>query len=784
MGFFSKLLRRAVPLAVLLLAACGGGGVQSGTVASEIRVTTLAGQAGNQGIADGTGTAATFGYPAATTVNVSGNVYVVDAIGCTIRKITPAGVVTTLAGQAGLCGYADGTGTAAQFQHPTGITVDTAGNLYVADSDNNAIRKITPAGVVTTLAGLSSGSADGTGTAAGFYFPVGIVLDAFGNLYVADTDNCTIRKITPAGVVTTLAGKAGVAGSADGTGTAARFSFPFGITIDKSGNLYVADNGNATIRKITPFGVVTTLAGQAGVPGSADGTGTAARFNLPRGIAADASGNLYVTEATSGPSNNTIRKITPAGVVTTLAGKAGNFGSKDGRGAVARFYFPAGLSIAPDGKMYVADLNNATIRKIGPGWPIGGTVSGLANGATMVLQDTLTDTGADNLAVNANGSFIFDMPAAVSGVYSAKVLTPPSGQTCTVSNGSGTATTDVTNIAVDCSGSAATTYKLGGTVSGLAANTSLELQNTSNGENLTVAPNGTFSFKAKVTSYGVTVKTQPTGQTCAVTGGSGTATADVTNVAVTCTANNYKINVSVSGLTGTLALQDNGGDNLSITTNSNYTFATQVPFNGPYAVTVLTQPTGQTCTVKNLGLGSTTGTVQGPVNMTVQCTNNTYTTYTIGGTLSGLSGTVTLQDNGGDDLPLSANGSFTFATPVNNNGAYNVTVLTQPTGQTCSVTSGSGTATANVSNVAVSCVASGGGTVGGTVYGFDNVTFSGTLDLTDGTNTISVSPSASGTVTFTFPGGGSSSVSVVNQPIGGTTGCSVNPGTPITITCM
>ena len=177
--------------------------------------------------------------------------------------MTPAGVVTTLAGLAGSQGSADGTGSAARFAWPIGVAVDSTGNVYVADNGNDTIRKVTPAGVVTTLAGLagSSGSADGTGSAARFYGPSGVAVDSAGNVYVADTGNYTIRKVTPAGVVTTLAGLAGTEGSADGTGSAARFSYPSGVAVDSAGNVYVADTGNNTIRKVTPAGVVTTLAG-------------------------------------------------------------------------------------------------------------------------------------------------------------------------------------------------------------------------------------------------------------------------------------------------------------------------------------------------------------------------------------------------------------------------------------------------------------------------------------------------------------------------------------------
>jgi sugar lactone lactonase YvrE len=335
-------------------------------------VTTLAGAVpAAVGSSDGTGSAAQFDEPSGVAVDGAGNVYVADMQNNVIRKITSGGVVTTLAGTAGpFGGSADGAGSAAQFYRPWGVAVDGNGNVYVADSGYNTIRKVTPDGVVTTLAGTPTlyipkldpvpGSIDGTGSKARFYQPSGIAVDGFGNVYVADTGNSTIRKITPGGAVTTLAGYSQTTGSADGTGSAARFNYPQGVAVDEYGNVYVADSWNNMVRKITPSGIVTTLAGTAGVNGgSSDGTGSAARFNQPNGVAVDGAGNVYVADTL----NNTIRRITPAAVVTTLIGTPGAAGSSDGIGSGAQINSPEGVAVDVTGNISVADFGNNTIRK-------------------------------------------------------------------------------------------------------------------------------------------------------------------------------------------------------------------------------------------------------------------------------------------------------------------------------------------------------------------------------------------------------------------------------------
>jgi sugar lactone lactonase YvrE len=388
--------------------------VQSVTPGSPATVTNIAGTLNMPGTGNGTGAAARFGcaqFPYPVNINIAtrfngafgiattgaGLSYVSDYCNHTVRSVDSAGKVSAFAGTPGTAGTADGAGAAAEFWLPAGTALDATGNVYVADYGNALIRKITPAGVVSTYAGMTPhfGSSDGAGAAASFRYPYGIAADGAGNLYVTD-GNHTIRKITPAGVVSTLAGQAGAFGSADGTGSTARFFMPKGIAADGNGNLYVADSGNYTVRKVTAAGAVSTLAGSAGVKGFQDGTGSGALFTALIGIAVDATNNVWVSDGAR------VRKITPAGVVSTLPASTplaiggitadaggmlylttyrgvysmtqagalaliaggGAFGAADGTGAAASFNFPAAIVKGGDGNLYVADQQNSTIRKV------------------------------------------------------------------------------------------------------------------------------------------------------------------------------------------------------------------------------------------------------------------------------------------------------------------------------------------------------------------------------------------------------------------------------------
>ncbi len=332
-------------------------------------VKTLAGSAGVYGSTDGTGSAARFGYLYGGLIDSSGsNLYVPD--NSTIRKITTSGgVVTTFAGSAWVQGSTDGTLGNARFNYLSSIVADTAGtNLYITDA--NAIRKISLlTGTTSTLAGsaIASGSINGSGSAARFNYPQGITMNPAGTtLYIADTNNQTIRSVDIAsGTVTTLAGSAGVSGSIDGTGSSARFFYPQGMTMNPAGDtLYIVDINNQTVRTLyVPSGTTSTLAGSAGLTGSTDGIGSAARFNYPQGITMNPAGTtLYVADS----YNQTIRRVVVSnGAVTTLAGTAGALGYADGTGTLASFNYPKGIVIDATGSnLYVTDQLNHAIRRI------------------------------------------------------------------------------------------------------------------------------------------------------------------------------------------------------------------------------------------------------------------------------------------------------------------------------------------------------------------------------------------------------------------------------------
>jgi sugar lactone lactonase YvrE len=311
--------------------------------------------------AAGDGTTAQFNLPSGVATDALGNVYIADMANHRIRKITAAGVVSTFAGS-GNATYQDGTGTAASFNTPSSVATDANRNVYVADKNNHLIRKITPDGTVTIFAGGVNmpGNSEGPGAVARFNYPAGVAVDTSGNILVADSGNHKIRRITPDGVVSTYAGS-GTRGTGNGPTVFSQFNGPVGVTVDVSGNVFVADAGNNKIRKIAG-GVVSTLAGGGAGDeyGFVNETGVSARFNNPTGVVADGAGNVYVADKL----NHAIRRITPAGVVTTVSGN-GTAGLVNDAAALARFSSPAGIAIDAAGKLFVADQNNQRIRGVG-----------------------------------------------------------------------------------------------------------------------------------------------------------------------------------------------------------------------------------------------------------------------------------------------------------------------------------------------------------------------------------------------------------------------------------
>ncbi len=350
---------------------------------TNINVSTFAGSV--SGDLDGTGTYSQFSEPNGSDSDQFGNIYVADSDNDKIRKITPEGVVTTLAGSTS--GFNDGTGSEAQFNDPRDLAVDLSGNVYVADKLNHRIRKITPDGVVTTIAGNALGDVDGQGENARFWSPSGIDIDANGYIYVADTGNYKIRRIDPNGNVISLAG--GVQGDTDDVGSNAKFEYPLDVEVNNNGDIFVADWTNHKIRKVTSSGVVTTYAG-VGYTGDDDGPLTTARFYLPAGLTIDDFGNIYVADH----GNDKIRKISTDGLVSTIAGSSEGF--IDGNGSDARFRSPVGISIDYLGNLYVGDRDNHRIRKITTTHKLTGSTSGQIGIHDVSLQVNDPNGGLTN----------------------------------------------------------------------------------------------------------------------------------------------------------------------------------------------------------------------------------------------------------------------------------------------------------------------------------------------------------------------------------------------------
>lgn len=385
-------------------------------------VTTTFAGSGIAGGTNATGTAASFTNPYGICEDAFDNIYVTEYFNHRIRKITPTGVVTTFAGS-GTPGSANGTGTAASFKNPAGICTDASGNIYVADAGNNKIRKITPIGVVSDFAGSGAiGSIDATGISASFSNPLDICIDAFGNLYIIDTNNQKIRKITSSGIVTTLAGS-GAPGNANGAGASASFLNPESICIDAFGDLYIADTGNHKIRKCTSTGVVSDYSG-TGVYGNLDGPLLTATFSDPEGIGMDAFGNLYISDS----NNHKIRMVaacvapiaptntTPASNQTICYGSSTTLSASSGSNTINWYATSSSSTILGTGNTFTTPvLSTGTYTYYAEA---SGCVNSISRTAIVVSVNSLPTISVNSGAICTGSSFTISPSGASTYTYS------------------------------------------------------------------------------------------------------------------------------------------------------------------------------------------------------------------------------------------------------------------------------------------------------------------------------------------------------------------------------
>ena len=333
-------------------------------------ITTVAGSSPNGGFSGDGGPATSAGLflPRGVALDAAGNLYIADSSNNRVRKVTPGGTITTAAGN-GQFGYSGdgGPATSATIVQPYAVALDGAGNLYIADYGNNRIRKVTPGGTISTVAGNGTFGAAGDGgpaTSANLNRPYSVAVDTAGNLYIADFGNQRIRKVTPGGIISTVAGNGGTGFSGDGgPAISAQLNSPWGVAVDSAGNLYIADNQNNRIRKVTPGGTISTVAGNGTIGFSGDGgPATSARLSNPRGVLVDSAGNLYIGDS----FNHCIRKVTPGGTISTVAGLGGNpgFSGDNGPATSAELTYPEGMALDAAGNLYIADSTNHRVRKV------------------------------------------------------------------------------------------------------------------------------------------------------------------------------------------------------------------------------------------------------------------------------------------------------------------------------------------------------------------------------------------------------------------------------------
>jgi uncharacterized protein (TIGR03437 family) len=363
---------------LLILGLCLLTALAQGQTLSSYTISTIAGSSAQGYLGDGgAATSAALDNPRGVTSDSVGNLYICDTLNDRIRKVSMNGTITTVAGT-GIAGYTGDNipGTSAELNVPSGVALDAAGNLYIADTGNHRVRKLTPNGTITTVAGNGYANYNGDGgpaTSSSLNSPEDAVVDAAGNIYIADTGNDAIRKVSTTGIITTIAGNGNAGNSGNfGPATSALLNFPVGLTVDAKGDVFISDQGNDVVRKIDPTGVITPVAGN-GVNGfSGDGQpGQAAALNGPAGLAVDAVGNLYIADV----NNNRIRVLLANGNITTLAGNGGaGFGGDGGSATNAELNGPRGVSVGPFGDVYIADLGNNRIRHLTPLTPVVGPV--------------------------------------------------------------------------------------------------------------------------------------------------------------------------------------------------------------------------------------------------------------------------------------------------------------------------------------------------------------------------------------------------------------------------
>lgn len=427
-GLVTGVAEGNVTISYTITGSCGSLAARQQIIVGAPVITTFAGTGVSGSLGDGgAATSATFLSPHSICTDAAGNIYIADPSAHKIRKVSPAGIITTFAGTGAAGSTGDGgPATNATFQSAFMIISDAAGNIYFSDNTSNKIRKINTSGIISTIAGTGGTGFFGDGgqaTAALMNSPSGIGFDATGNLYISDGNNQRIRKVNTSGIISTIAGTGGIGATGDGgPATAASFHTPNYLRLDAAGNIYVTDNGNHKIRKITPLGTITTFAG-TGVAGSS-GNGapaTAAQLNFPGGVAIDGAGNVYI----AGDVTQDIRVVNTAGIISNYAGTGVlGYSGDDGLPSAAKFNIPVDVVFDNNGNLLIADLSNYVVRKIAP---VPTTVAPVAGPTNVCVGSNITLTDATSGGTWSSGS------TAIATVNSSGVVTGVSAGVVTIS---------------------------------------------------------------------------------------------------------------------------------------------------------------------------------------------------------------------------------------------------------------------------------------------------------------------------------------------------------------